>query len=233
MQRLGAGGGANLGGSTWWGMSWKYEDADRMDLSARLDSLETQIENLQTEASRITSASVRGPYVDQMTSLKNLLQAYRAASGRDLDKASFEGAIRWVSVEAPKALAVLRPLILADQQDSSGEKSRAALAASIAAVEQAQQAESEKWYNDPAAFARNQAAAALAAAERAAAAAGKKVTGYQLAWLKTLWPVLAIGGGVLILIYFGPALGQIAKRLASRGRAPTDLPPGTVHQIGE
>lgn len=130
----------------------------------------------------------------------------RALSG-DTGAASasvfYEEAVRYLDEIAPAGIANTRELIEKDIADPSGKAALAVSEARIAA--EAKVAESKLWLTDPEAYAKAELKKV-----------GEAVTELQLASLKKFWPILAIGGAIAALVYFGPALGVLAKRGARR-----------------
>jgi len=101
-------------------------------------------------------------------------------------------------------LEALNDLISRDIVDATGESSDAALEERQRQIDA--EAKSREWLTDPGKTIEDKLKAL-----RDALLAG------QLGALKALWPILLVGGGIAALVFFGPALGVAAKKLAGRG----------------
>ena len=220
---------APLGAYPWYGVGlvgWYFGDEDRRQVIGACDTLSRAVADVREEAEKITNATKKGPYINQLNAIDRQAATYRSSAegGGIKSRVEMDQVLIYLGTAAPKALAVMRPLILADQRDPTGAMAEKMLKGQIEGI-QAQQAEiMSSWYMDPSGWLQKQI-------EEGGKAVSGTLFGIQWSVIKGLWPVLLLGGGIAALWFFGPALGLVAKRLA--GRVPGELPPGTQHQPGE
>lgn len=241
-------------GSRDWLLRWYFGEAEAQKITQLLASVRPMIDAVRSIATGLPD-KVRSVYVNKLDAYSRSLDGLASsAASRNFTSAGYDSSVKQLSVTWPAELVALRNL--AQRDVATAGQASAALAkqvqeANVAANKAletnilvhpvaAGQAAAQKVYEE----AREAGATALEAGEKAAAAAldaVKKVAdkatdtavGIQWGILKKAWPFLALAGGALVLIYFGPVLGKIASRMIGSGRAPGMLPPGTMHQPGE
>jgi len=218
-----------MGAYPWYGaglVGWYFGDEDRRQVIGACDTLAGAVADVRAEAEKISNASKKAPYIDQLNAIERQAATYRSSAegGNIKSKVQLDQVLLYLGTAAPKALAVMRPLIMADQRDPTGATAEKMMKGQIEGIQKQQAEIMSSWYMDPEGWLKEQI-------EAGGKAVSGTLFGIQWSLLKGLWPVLLLGGGIAALWFFGPALGLVAKRLA--GRVPGELPPGTQHQPGE
>lgn len=249
-----------MGAYPWYGaglVGWYFGEADAQRLTQLVAVLRSMIAEVQAIVPSLP-ADLKGQYSDRLNAYSRTLDGILASvASKSVTKASYDSNEKLLSVTWPRELVALKNLAQRDVATKGQattdkfEADRAAQAARDEAIKTnplvhpiaAAQAAAESAYQSVLSAGgtvleagKAAAAAALKAAEEVAGKAADTAAGIQWKILKSFWPFLAIGGGVAVIWFFGPALsvifkGMMAKRLA--GRVPGELPPGTQHQPGE
>jgi len=196
-----------MSGLGYWPFDVSITTADRVNIGNAIVGLLGQMDQLRVQINKIQNETLKGRHTNTLQGIESLLRQYQtmtSAADAKMDRTKYNEMILYLNEVAPRTLAALNELIAGDIGDPTGKSSDAALEQRNLQIEA--EAKSREWLTDPGKV-----------IQEGVLSAQKGILGLQWEVLKTFWPALLVAGGIAGLVFFGPALGTVAKKLAGRG----------------
>jgi len=173
-------------------------------LKAQVNEVRAKIATLQTPTKGVEYTNQLDSIMESALMTSTNVVKGTVASKEYLNQARIQFGTVW-----PTAVTKIAEYVAMDAIDATGQKSQQAREGVISSIAAAE--ESRRWVTDTG-----------EKLTETLTATGKTVLGFQLGLLKSLWPVLVIGGGVAALYFLGPEIKVwLARRRMKQAVKPT------------